>query len=112
MTELDVRGLAVPQIGATLIARYNESAPGSRWSALVDEYAPALRMWLLEAGARHSVEGVQGGWRIDVERARCPAQGSIPGVHHLVTDGSANASGRASGVPASRASMLPVRMWQ
>jgi len=90
MTGLDARGLAVPQIGAAVIARYNESPPGSRWCALVDDYGPALRMWLLEAGARRSVERVEGGWRIDIERGLCPAQGSIPGVHHLVTDGSGN----------------------
>jgi DNA-binding beta-propeller fold protein YncE len=90
MIELDARGLAVPQIGAALIARFNESAPGSRLAAVVDECGPQLRMWLLEAGARHSVARIEEGWRIVIERALCPAQGSVPGVHHVVTDGHEN----------------------
>ncbi len=90
MTELDARGLAVPQAGAAIIARYNEAQAGDRFAALVDRCSAELRMWLLEAGARHSIEALDKGSRITVERSASPAQGSIPGLHHVVTDGSGN----------------------
>lgn len=87
MTELDCRGRPVSETGAALIARYNASQPGETYSALVDEWGPGLRMWLLEAGARHDVSPCDDGWRVTVQRSDSPAQGSIPGVHHLVRHG-------------------------
>jgi DNA-binding beta-propeller fold protein YncE len=87
MTELDCRGWTVPRTGGALIAHYNASLPGERYSALVDEWGPGLRMWLLEAGARHDVSACDTGWRVTIERSASPAQGSIPGVHHIVRRG-------------------------
>jgi YVTN family beta-propeller protein len=82
---LDCRGKAVPEAGRAIIDRYNAAHPGSRFDARVDGYGAGLRMWLLEAGARHTAtaEG-DGTWRLAIERGRSPAQGSIPGVHHLL----------------------------
>ena len=74
--------------GRALIERFNAQAPGTSFEARVDDYSPALRMWLLEAGARHRAERAQdGSWRLEIRRGAAPAQGSIPGVHHVVTDG-------------------------
>lgn len=87
MTELDCRGWTVPKIGAVLIARYNESRPGERYAARVDDWSPGLRMWLLEAGARHELSACDTGWRVTIERSASPAQGSVPGVHHIVRHG-------------------------
>jgi len=87
MTELDCRGWTVPQTGAALIARYNEAQPRERYTARVDDWGPGLRMWLLEAGARHDLEACEHGWRVTIERSASPAQGSMRGVHHVVTDG-------------------------
>ena len=73
--------------GQEIIDRYNAAQPGTRFEARVDELGTGLRMWLLEAGARHVATRDEGGWRLLVERRASPAQGSVPGVHHLVTDG-------------------------
>lgn len=87
MTELDLRGKTTSEIGSALIERYNASEPGARFAARVDAYPPALRIRLLEAGARHVAEHTsdgKGGWRLVIKRGLCPAQGSIPGVHHVI----------------------------
>lgn len=84
MTELDCRGWPVSRTGAALIERYNAAQPGDRYAARVDDWGPGLRMWLLEAGARHDAIAEDGGWRVVIERSGSPAQGSIPGVHHVV----------------------------
>ena len=87
MTDLDCRGWTVARTGAELIARYNAALAGERYTALVDDWTPGLRMWLLEAGARHDVVPQGAAWRVTVERSASPAQGSIPGVHHIVRYG-------------------------
>jgi DNA-binding beta-propeller fold protein YncE len=90
MIELDCRASTVAQTGAALIAQYNASSPGERYAARVKDWGATLRMWLLEAGARHDVEACDEGYRVVVERSASPAQGSIPGAHHLATDGTAS----------------------
>jgi DNA-binding beta-propeller fold protein YncE len=82
---IDCRGKAtVSAAGSAIVARYNSARPGERFEALVSELAPGLRMWLLEAGARHTARREEGHWRLAIERRASPAQGSIPGLHHLV----------------------------
>lgn len=73
--------------GQEIIERYNAAQPGTRFEARVDELGAGLRMWLLEAGARHTATREGDGWRLTVERRASPAQGTIPGLHHLLTDG-------------------------
>jgi lactonase family protein with 7-bladed beta-propeller len=73
--------------GREIIDRYNAARPGTRFEARVEALGPGLRMWLLEAGARHSAEREEAGWKLCIERRAAPAQGSIPGLHHLVSDG-------------------------
>ena len=73
--------------GQELSDRYNAAPPGTRFEAQVDELGPGLRMWLLEAGVRHTATLEDGTWRLVVERRASPAQGSIPGLHHLVARG-------------------------
>lgn len=89
-TVLDCRGKTTSETGRALIEGYNAARPGSHFSAQLDAYPPGLKLWLLEAGARHraspALDG-KGGWLIEIERGASPAQGSIPGVHHVVTDG-------------------------
>lgn len=90
ITELDCRGQGT---GASrmLIERYNALAPGERLSARTDTYEAALRISLLEAGVRHrTVRSMDGSWELLIERGLSPAQGSIPGVHHAVSDGRAS----------------------
>ena len=87
MIELDCRGKGAAA-GRMVIERYNSLAPGSRFSARVDTYGSPLRVALLEAGLRHrSLRSVDGTWELLIERGLSPAQGSIPGVHHVVDDG-------------------------
>ncbi len=74
--------------GRAIIEQFNALAPGTSFEARVDDYSPALKMWLLEAGARHRAERTKdGSWRLSIERGKAPAQGTIPGLHHVVTDG-------------------------
>jgi sugar lactone lactonase YvrE len=73
--------------GQQIIDRYNAAQPGTRFEARVDELGAGLRMWLLEAGARHTATREGDGWRLVVERRASPAQGTIPGLHHLLSDG-------------------------
>lgn len=82
--KLDCRGQDTPTAGKAIIARYNAAAPGARFQARLDALTPGLRLWLLEAGARHTASKEEDGWRITVERRASPAQGSIPGLHHVV----------------------------
>jgi YVTN family beta-propeller protein len=72
---------------ASIIERYNSLAPGERCDVSVEEYGAGLRIALLEAGARHVARKESGGWRLGIERRGAPAQGSVPGLHHLVAHG-------------------------
>jgi streptogramin lyase len=73
--------------GQEIIQRYNSTLPGGRFEAFVDALTPGLRMWLLEAGARHTAAETASGWRLVIERRASPAQGAIPGLHHVVASG-------------------------
>lgn len=91
MDELDLRGEPVPKIGLGIIRHYNALEPGDRLDVLSDSYSTGLRMWLIEAGIVHQANRDNDiGWRISIERAGSPGQGSIPGLHHVVAqaDGS------------------------
>jgi DNA-binding beta-propeller fold protein YncE len=95
---LDCRGSTVPEAGRAIIARFNASDPGATFGVRLDAYPAGLRMWLLEAGARNrAARESDGGWRLEVERRGAPAQGSVPGAHHVVsgTDGSVWTAERA-----------------
>jgi DNA-binding beta-propeller fold protein YncE len=70
-----------------IIARYNALSPGERLGVIVPAYDAGLRVALLESGARHTATKEDGGWRLDIRRGASPAQGSIPGLHHLVAEG-------------------------
>ncbi|NNE86278.1 MAG: beta-propeller fold lactonase family protein [Alphaproteobacteria bacterium] len=81
---LDCRGQKVPQAGLAILEAYNRLECGAQIEARVDHLGPGLRMWLIEAGARHVAHQTDdGSWRITVARALSPAQGKIPGLHHL-----------------------------
>lgn len=101
MTTLDLRAKPSAHAGAAIIARYNGASPGERFEVLLSEFGTGLRVGLLEAGARHEAlrEG-DGSWRLTILRERVPAQGTIPGLHHVVCggDGSVWAAERASRV--------------
>ncbi len=85
---VDCRRLAQAEAGRTLVDRFNALEPGGRMEALVADYSPALRVWLLEAGIRHSAELTPDrGRRLAIRRGAVPAQGSVTGVHHVLTDG-------------------------
>jgi sugar lactone lactonase YvrE len=70
-----------------IVARYNALSPGERFEVIVPAYDAGLRVALLESGARHTATKDDGGWRLDIRRGASPAQGSIPGLHHLVAEG-------------------------
>ncbi len=88
MHTIECRGKSLPETGCAIIERFNALNPGARFEACVDAYSAGLKVWLLEAGARHGAERLGGGaWRLTITRGLTPAQGSIPGVHHVVSDG-------------------------
>lgn len=85
---IDCRGKSPPEAGRAIIERYNALAPGVRLEACVDAYSAGLKVWLLEAGARHGAKRLSdGAWWLTITRGLTPAQGSMPGVHHVVSDG-------------------------
>ena len=85
---LDCRGMPLAEAGRAIIKQYNALCPGARFEVSVDAYAAGLKVWLLEAGVRHSAECLDdGAWHLTFARGLTPAQGSIPGVHHVVSDG-------------------------
>lgn len=85
---LDCRGRPYTEAGLAIIDGYNALTAGARLQVTLDAYPAGLKIWLLEAGARHTVERLDdGAWRLDVKRGLTRAQGSVPGVHHVVSDG-------------------------
>lgn len=85
MELLDCRGRTPAQCGRSIIEYYNAGAAGARLEAHVDAYDTGLRIWLLEAGVRHGIARAEdGSFRLLIERGLSPAQGSMPGVHHVV----------------------------
>jgi YVTN family beta-propeller protein len=85
---LDCRGKSPAETGRALVERFNSLEPGMRLDAIVEAYSPGLRMGLLEAGIRHAAEQLEDrAWRLAIRRGAAPAQGSVPGVHHVLTDG-------------------------
>lgn len=88
IVDLDCRRMSPADAGRAIVGRFNSLEPGAGCEVLVQGYTAALRVGLLEAGIRHSAEpAADGGWRFAMKRAGAPAQGSVPGVHHVVTDG-------------------------
>lgn len=85
---LDLRGRTLAETGTALIAQFNRAASGTRFTALLDALPAGLKVWLLEAGVRCTAEPlVDGGVRLVIGRGASPAQGSIPGVHHVLARG-------------------------
>ncbi|HEY6862454.1 MAG TPA: beta-propeller fold lactonase family protein [Burkholderiales bacterium] len=85
---LDCRRLPPADAARAIVERFNALEPGARFEALVADYGPPLRVSLLEAGIRHAAElTAERGRRLAIRRGAVPAQGTIPGVHHVVTDG-------------------------
>ena len=86
--DLDCRQLSAADAGRAIVERFNSLAPQARCGAIVGAYEPLLRVALLEAGIRHAAERLaDGAWRLAIRRGAVPAQGTVPGVHHVVTDG-------------------------
>lgn len=87
MFELDCRGKGA-EAARLVFDWYNALGQGERFSAHVDTYGPQFRLSLLEAGVRHrAIRSVDGTWELLIQRELSPAQGTIPGVHHAVSDG-------------------------
>lgn len=101
MTVLDCRRQSVAESGHAIIGHYNGLQAGAGFEAVLDDYPPGLRVWLLEGGVRHSASPADDGcWQLQIRRGAAPAQGSIPGVHHLLSgaDGSVWVCERDRGV--------------
>ena len=97
LEEIDLRGRSLPEAGTALLEAYDAAAEGERVTALLDDLRPALRMWLIEAGARHAIaEADAGTVRLVLVRARAPALTAAPGLHHIVSHPNGNlwAAGR------------------
>jgi len=89
------------QVGPAIVAQYNRVRPADSFEVLLSELGVGLRIGLLEAGALYeSARQGDGSWRLMIRRERVPAQGSISGVHHVVSgnDGAVWTAERASRV--------------
>jgi DNA-binding beta-propeller fold protein YncE len=85
MQTVDCRGLTWSEAGRRLVEYFNALPPQGRLEALLDTYPANLQGWLLEAGMRPSpVQQIEGTWRLVIGRGLSPAQGSVPGLHHVV----------------------------
>ena len=85
---LDCRELPPAAAGRAMVERFNSMEHGAACEVVVRDYPPVLRVALLEAGIRHAAQPApSGGWCLVMKRGAAPAQGSVPGVHHVVTDG-------------------------
>jgi YVTN family beta-propeller protein len=74
--------------GPALMAAYNSLVPGERLHATMDGLNAGLKVWLLEAGIRYAATPADSGSvELDIERGATPAQGTIPGVHHVAAAG-------------------------
>jgi YVTN family beta-propeller protein len=74
-----------------ILRRYNSCAAGERFEVVLKACPAGLKIGLLEAGALYQAARLDdGAWRLTVERRDAPAQGSMPGLHHLLSgrDGS------------------------
>jgi YVTN family beta-propeller protein len=89
LRSLDCRNLSTRQAGLAILEAYNAARDGSEFSASVDSLDAGLRMWLIEAGAKHRFEEDDaGGWRLTIRRRLSPGQGTVPGLHHVAVNGS------------------------
>jgi len=87
---LDCRGMGDREAGVAILEAYNAAGIDSEFSALVDPFGPGLRMWLIEAGAKHTARQTDtGAWALEIRRGLSPGQGTIPGLHHVETTHSA-----------------------
>jgi DNA-binding beta-propeller fold protein YncE len=101
MIALDLRGTSPAQAVMAIATQYNSSVLGDRFEVLLGVLETSLRVSLLEAGARYgAVRQGDGSWRLTIIREHVPAQGTVPGLHHLVCgeDGSVWVAQRASRV--------------
>ncbi len=88
---IDCRNLPARQAGLTILEAYNAAETGSEFSACVDSKDAGLRVWLIEAGARHQFrEDETGSWRLSIRRGLSPGQGTVPGLHHVAATRSSN----------------------
>ena len=88
---LDCRDLSTREAGLAILKAYNAAENGTEFSACVDTLDAGLRMWLIEAGAKHQFQEEEaGGWRLTIRRGLSPGQGTIPGLHHVAVSGSSN----------------------
>lgn len=86
MTSLtvDCRNLGVRETGLAILDAYNTAPNGGEFFALVDCLDATLRIWLIEAGAKHHFHEEEPGlFRLTLQRGLSPGQGTVPGLHHL-----------------------------
>lgn len=100
MTRLDYRSQTAADAARAVMAHFDAMAVGDRAEALLPDYPKSVRMWLLEAGIRHSAaRDPDGSWHIAFVRGLSPSLGSAGGFHHVsARDGAVWACRRGSTV--------------
>ena len=82
--------MSAREAGLAILGAYNAAEDGAEFPVLLDSVDASLRIWLIEAGAKHRIhEDEGGGWLLTVRRGLSPGQGTIPGLHHVTAAGSA-----------------------
>lgn len=90
MQTLDCRTKLPTDAALAVVENFSALAPGERATARLAELPVHTRMWLMEAGVRHSADReADGSWRLSYQRGLAPALGTPSGFHHLVARGSA-----------------------
>ena len=81
---LDFRGESPADTSMRLIEAYNRAAPGTDLNLISDNLEVHLQIRMVEGGMRyHAERTAEGDWQVKLRRGNVPAQGTIPGLHHL-----------------------------
>lgn len=91
MKTLDCSDMAPREAVNFIVEKYNDLSPGEKIQAHIANYEMEFRGGMLERGLRHRERRAQdGSWHLWVERGLTTAQGSVPGVHHVLAGADGN----------------------
>lgn len=87
METLDLRELSGLDATNTMVNDYNAADVGTTFRFQLRDYDAGMRIRLLEGGIRPRASArTDDSYLLTVERELCPVQGSITGLHHVLSD--------------------------
>lgn len=88
MKTVELRELSGSDAANAIVGDYNAAEPGAQLQFRLHDYDAGMRIRLLEGGIRpRAIEQMDDrSYLLTVERELCPVQGSITGLHHVLSD--------------------------